>query len=198
MRPAKRVSEAYLRRVAAWYLERYEASSGRLQRVLRVRVQRSATAHGTDPADAQPWIEAILADFAAMGAVDDARFAEGVLRRLAARGVARSRWRAELGQRGVPAATAARAIAQLQAEEAEEAEGGVDPARVAAARHARRRGFGPWARHAVDDVARRKQAMGLMRAGHAPDVVRAVLDPRNVDAARAWADGLLEDDACPG
>ncbi|MFM2162797.1 MAG: hypothetical protein RLZZ383_2309 [Pseudomonadota bacterium] len=195
MRPAKRVSEPYLRRVAAWYLERYEASTGRLRRVLESRVRRSALAHGTDPAEAQPWVDAILADFANTGLVDDARFAEGVLARLQARGVARSRWRGELAARGVGAGPIAAVLAD--AVEAE-AEADVAPSLVAAARHARRRGFGPWARRPVDEATARKQALSLMRAGHPPESVRTVLDPRNAAAARAWADGLPEEDPCLG
>ena len=195
MRPAKRVTETYLRRVAAWYLERYEASTGRLRRVLESRVRRSALAHGTDPAEAQPWIDAIVSDLTGTGLVDDARFAEALLRRLEARGVAAARWRGELRARGVSAATI---DAVLAASATVAAEADVDPRRVAAARHARRRGFGPWVRRPVDDATLRKHAMSLMRAGHAPDAVRAVLDPRNASAARSWADGHPEEDACPG
>ncbi|GHU01624.1 hypothetical protein FACS1894186_4700 [Alphaproteobacteria bacterium] len=66
-----------LENIAVYYLARYEASTARLRAVLAARVRRSPNRAEVPEA----WLDAVVAKMAASGYVDDARFAEGLVRR---------------------------------------------------------------------------------------------------------------------
>ena len=75
-KPPKRVSAPYLERAALHYLERFASSSANLRRVLMRKVDRSAQAHGTDPAEGARWVEDLIARYQRSGLLNDAAYAE--------------------------------------------------------------------------------------------------------------------------
>ena len=54
-KPPRRVTAQYLENAALHYLQRFASSSASLRRVLMRKVDRSAQAHGTDPAEGARW-----------------------------------------------------------------------------------------------------------------------------------------------
>lgn len=100
--------------------------------------------------------------------VDDRGFGEMRVRGLERRGY---------GPRRVAQALTA---AGIDAELREDLSEGID-ARQAAIAYARRRRFGPFGAGEVSSEVRQKQFAAMMRAGHAPAVVREILDAPSVE-----------------
>lgn len=165
-RKPRKTSPASLERAALHHLQRYAATTSGLRRVLMRRVQRSAKAHGTDPAQGRIWIDALLERLVRSGLLDDARFAavraESLLRRgTSLRGIA-----AKLKAKGVAAPEVRGALAALRDE-------GADPDLAAARALARRRRIGPFAKAPGGD---RQRELGiLVRAGFSYSLAKKVL-----------------------
>ncbi len=172
-RVPRRVTAESLRRAALHYLDRYASSQENLRRVLMRKVARSVRAHGTDPAAAAGWIEAVIAELGRNGLLDDAAYAQARARSLRRRGSSERRIRAALRQKGVARAQVDRAIATVTAPGAELA---------AACNYAQRRRLGPF-RPAAERAGRRDRDLAaLARAGF--DLALAL---RIIDAASAEA-----------
>ena len=151
---------ARLRALALRYVERYQVSEAKLSRYLARKLWERGWA-GDGPAP----VAELVAQFAGLGYVDDRAFGEARTRGLASRGFGPRRVTAELGAAGL-----ARDLASEL--------GDTVDARAAAERFAQRRRFGPWDRAAADPNRRRRQVAAMLRAGHAMDVVKAVLGGR--------------------
>ncbi len=188
-RGPKPATPAYLERAALFYLERYASSAENLRRVLLRKVQRSARAHGTDPAEGAATVDALVARFARAGLLDDALYARGQALSLMRRGTSARGIRAKLAQRGVAEAEIAAAMAAC----AEEAG---DPELAAALAYARRRRLGPY-RNAPEAraAAREKDLAALARKGFAPALCLRVIDAEEAEAL--WAEARGESDARP-
>ncbi|MFN4087761.1 MAG: regulatory protein RecX [Alphaproteobacteria bacterium] len=157
-----------LHAAALRHLARYATSSANLRRVLQRRVDRSARLAGTDPAEAAPLVEAVLARLTAAGLLDDAAYAEGLARGLRRRGASRRMVRAKMGEKGVGGELAAAVLAGE--EDAASAE-------LAAARAlARRRRLGPWRDGTARAGRRDRDLAALARAGFDLATARAVID----------------------
>jgi len=152
-----------LRALALRYVERYQVSEAKLRRYLARKLWERGWA-GDMPAPVEP----LIAQLATLGYVDDRTFGEARTRGLAARGFGPRRVTADLGAAG------------LARELASELGDTVD-AQAAAERFAERRRFGPHDRQPFDPDRRRKQFAAMLRAGHAMDVVKAVLGRRGED-----------------
>jgi len=166
-----------LQAAALSYLERFAASAAQLRRVLQRRALRAARANGGDPAEAQAWIDAIVARLQRSGLLDDKRFAEGRAASLARRGTSRRHIAQALAQKGV-------AREHIEAGIAHAHEGHAGPREAdlaAAAAYARRRRLGPY-RPADERAGRRdKDLAALARAGFDFDVARRVIGALNID-----------------
>jgi len=169
-KPPREVDPDYLRRVAIWYLERWDAPPAGLRRILMKRVRRSVQAHGTDPEQAATWVDTVVTEATAAGLVSDDRFAEQTVRRWRASGKSERAIRFGLRAKGVPAeAIDAALAAHAEASEA-------DDELVAALRYARRRSFGPWRRRDKDPDDLRKELASLARQGFNYPLCKRVID----------------------
>jgi regulatory protein len=154
-----------LERLAIAYVGRYATSRAKLRGYLK----RKIAERGWDGEDAPP-IEAIVSRFAELGYVDDRTLAEARGCSLAARGYGARRLDQALGALGISDADAEGA--RRQAEE---------DAWQTALRFAERRRFGPYAIAVPDEAARRRAFGAMIRAGHALEHVRRILDARPGD-----------------
>ena len=146
-----------LRELALRYVERYATSEAKLRRYLARKLYERGWA-GDAPHD----VEALVAQLAGLGYVDDRTFGEARTRGLASRGFGPRRVVADLGAAGL-----ARDLASELGETVD--------AHAAAERFAQRRRFGPYDRSPPDPDRARKQFAAMLRAGHAVAVVKAVL-----------------------
>jgi regulatory protein len=165
-RPPGPVTEAYLRRAALHYLERYAATAEGLRRLLARKAERRARIR----AEAAPdpgLIEAVVTRLAEQGLLDDRRFAEGRAASLRQRGVSARAIRARLQLKGVPSDIADEALSgEAGSPEAE---------RAAAEAYARRRRIGPY-RARERALHRERNLAAMARAGFPFAVARAVID----------------------
>jgi len=170
---AKPPTPARLRRRALYYLERFAASRGRLRLVLRRRALRDAAALDLPPEPVAEAIEALLDDLERSGLLDDAAFAAGRARSLAAKGRPPRRIARELAAQGVEPALIDDALCRLAAERGETP---ADLELDAALAFARRRRLGPFAPPGEAAERRDKALAAFARAGFGLEVARRVLD----------------------
>ncbi len=167
----KRITAAYLDRVALHYLERFSTSSENLRRVLLRRVQRSAAHWDEDPAEGARLVEELLARYLRSGLLDDKLYAEGKVRSLHRRGGSARAIRQALAAKGVEAELVDTSLAAL----AEDAPSG-ELDYTAALNYARRRRLGPYRSPDRRAEMRDKDLAALGRAGFAYAIARRVVD----------------------
>lgn len=171
----RKASPKRLESIALHYLQRFASSSENLRRVLMRRVVKSARTHETDPEEAVPWIDDIIARFRRSGLLDDAGYAEGLTQSLHRRGMPPRAIRARLRQKGVDGAVIDGALARLAEEVG-------DPDLMAALALVRRRRLGPYRTTGARADFRDKDLAAMARAGFGYDVARRVIEAENVDA----------------
>ncbi|MBL6454942.1 RecX family transcriptional regulator [Belnapia sp. T6] len=164
-------TEAALREAALAHLARFAATEVGLRRVLQRRVDRwarRAEAEGLDPtpaAAARALAAQVARQMVALGAVDDAAFAESRARRLARSGRSRRAIAAHLAGKGVAREVAAAALPESEGAEID-----------AALAQCRRRRIGPFAPEPMPREARLKALAALARAGFGREVAETALD----------------------
>jgi regulatory protein len=169
-RQAQPATPDRLEAAALRYLERYAASARHLERLLLLKVRRSAEQHGTDAAAGMAFVRALVERLQGAGILDDGRYAEGKAQSLRRKGGSARAIRAALAAKGI-----AREAVETALSAADEATTGDDADLAAALRLARRRRIGPWrpkdrAAHRLRDLAT------LGRAGFSYDVARRAID----------------------
>ncbi len=169
----RKATATYLRNAALFYLDRYASSTANLRRILMAKVERSARAHDTDRAEGAADVDALLADFARDGVLDDARYAAGRARALFRRGASARAIRARLAAKGVAREHIDPAIAALRDETDE-------PDMTAALTFARRRRLGPYRPQSARADRRARDLASLGRQGFAYDVARRIIDAEDV------------------
>ncbi|MDF1792749.1 MAG: regulatory protein RecX [Thalassobaculaceae bacterium] len=170
------LTKAYLERAALHYLERYASSVEGLRRVLMRRVDKAAREERCDPGEAAPWVDEVVARYAASGLVDDRSFAEGRAASLRRRGESARRISMKLREKGVDGDLIDSVLEEEDGPDGRAAE------LAAACRFARRRRLGPL-RDPGDRPDRRDRDMAaLARAGFSLDIAREVLDLPDADA----------------
>ncbi|TCD04808.1 hypothetical protein EYB45_04465 [Erythrobacteraceae bacterium CFH 75059] len=177
------LTAARLDELALAYVARFATSTGKLETYLRRKLRErgwdaEGSAGGGIPDDGDAAVQAIVQRFVAAGYVDDAAFAQGRARALAQRGYGARRVDAALRAAGIDAPLRTRSGPSPRQQ------------REAVLALARRRRIGPFAdaSHigASDPAARQKALAMLLRAGHEPDMARAVLALRTPQEADAW------------
>jgi regulatory protein len=162
-REPRPLDAAQLQEIALGYAARYATTTAKLRRYLTRKLRERAWT----PADA-PDIDGLVERLATLGYVDDRAYAASKQRDLTARGFGAGRVRGALAAAGVSRDDVAAVLAPDDAAPA-------NPY-VAAIAFARRRRFGPFAREASPDPARRQRELAAMaRGGHDFDVARRVL-----------------------
>jgi regulatory protein len=165
--PLKATPERH-ERAALNYLERYDASSGHLRRLLSRKIQVSARIHGTDPEVGRTAVEHLIERLTAAGVLDDARYARARVRGLLARGASAAMIRARLRAKSVPADLIDAALAEVA---------GANPGHelAAALRYAQRRRLGPFRLH--ERAERRERDLAVLgRQGFSYETARRVID----------------------
>ncbi|WP_343046861.1 regulatory protein RecX [Sphingomonas chungangi] len=156
------LDSAALERLALAYVSRYATSKAKLRDYLKRKIAERGWG-GEEPAP----VETTVSRFAELGYVDDRMLAEARGRSLAARGYGAHRLTQTLGALGISEADARDARQQAR-----------ENAWQTALRFAERRRFGPYAREVPDEAQRRRAFGAMIRAGHAPEHVRRILDAR--------------------
>jgi len=158
-----------LERAAIAYLRRFPASSPRLRKVLRRRLDRAERrGDELDRAGLERAIDEVVEAMCARGLVDDATYARALAESFRRRGLSRRALGSKLRQKDVPAELI---DAVMEADRA----GGDDAEREAAWRYAKRRRLGPFRR--ADRAERRDRDLAAMgRAGFGFGVARDVVD----------------------
>ncbi len=176
-REPRPIDAAQLQEMALGYAARYATTTAKLRRYLERKLRERIWT----PAEA-PDLDALVLRLASLGYIDDRAWAASKQRELTARGFGQGRVRGALAAAGVSRDDVSAVLAPADAATA-------DPY-ASAVEFARRRRFGPFAREAALDPARRNREMAAMaRAGHGFDVARRVLAA--VDEASALA--LIDD-----
>ena len=97
------------------YLDRFDASANRLQRILADFVKRRARALDVDPAPFMSIVAEMLDRYQKNGLVDDRRYGTTMARGLVERGVSRQAIRAKLHARGITASVIDEVVNELGA-----------------------------------------------------------------------------------
>ncbi len=157
------VTATYLRNSALHYVSQRAASIAMVRQILERRAKKRLAVRTLD-APTEALIEAAIAELAALGLVDDMRFAGGRAATLAGKGLARSRIAQGLRSKGV-------------ARETSEAAVGDDIDDLAQARRfVTRKRLGALRRGGMTLESRRKDLASLARAGFAYSVASRALD----------------------
>lgn len=177
-RPPRPLDAARLEELALAYVARFATSAGKLADYCRRKLRERGW-----EGDAAPDTAALVARFVAAGYVDDAAFARGRAEGLRRRGYGDRR--VEQALRGAGIGEDERAAAR-----------GDDAARRRAALvMARKRGFGPFGEETLDRARREKQIAAMLRAGHALDSARELIDASSEAAALEWVQEADEEPA---
>lgn len=159
-RPAKKppppLNDERLRGLALHYVGKYATTQGKLTTYLARKVRERGWSNER-PAD----IDALVSQFAELGYVNDAQFAEARSRSFVHRGYGRRRLDDDLRASGIVESDAAGAVGHM-----------VDSEFTAATNFARRKRVGPFASEAAPPEKRQKQLQGFLRAGHSFDLAR--------------------------
>jgi regulatory protein len=171
----KKVTARYLENAALYHLERYATSRAHLGRLLMMRVERSARAHGTDRNEGAEWIAAVLDKLTRNGLLDDRAYAETRARSLHRRGTSGRGIRADLNAKGVAQDLIGKALAGL-------VDDVTNPEAAAAIIYARKRRLGPYRAPEQRIEKRERDMSALGRKGFSYDLVRQVIDAVDVTA----------------
>lgn len=148
---------AGLEAAALRHVERFQTTRARLVRLLEAKLRQRGWDGATPPDPA-----GLAERLAALGYIDEAAFAQARARGGAARGQGARRIGARLAADGIDADARHAALSDHDA-------------LAAAIRHARRRRLGPFGPPPADRAARERQVASLVRAGHAPNLARAII-----------------------
>lgn len=183
--------QGYLDRAGGFYLQRYDTSEDNFRRILHRKAVRRGIPDDVEHDEISERVEAVVAKYVGLGALNDFEYALRKARGLHARGKARSRIKGWLRQRGVSADVAVAALDRV-------AEGHRDMDMRAAIMVARRRRIGPF-RRPVDDepkrpkrdeAMRRKRELAILaRSGFSFSIARVVIDADTEGALNAAMDG---------
>ena len=169
-RKPRPLDPAKVEELALAYVARFATSAAKLERYL-VRKLRERGWDG----EREPDLTALVGRYVSLGYVDDAAFARAKGGSLLRRGYGPRRVRQALAEAGIDEATR------------DEARAGAAAERRAALALARKRGFGPFGLARPDRQQREKQLAAMLRAGHALDSAREMVDAASEAAAEDWA-----------
>ena len=149
-KPPLPLDNARLRGLALHYVGKYATTRGKLTAYLVRRIRERGWSNDR-PAD----IDALVSQFAELGYVNDAQFAEARSRSFVGRGYGKRRLDEDLRAAGITETDAAEAVGHM-----------IESAFSAAQNFARRKRIGPFASDVAPPEKRQKQLQGFLRAGH--------------------------------
>jgi regulatory protein len=171
------IDAARLHELALAYVARFATSRAKLETYLRRKLRERGWAE-----EGEPPVAALAERMVEAGYVDDAAYARAKSGSLLRRGY---------GLRRVEQALGAAGIAE---DVREDIRPGERTKRRAALAMAVKRRFGPFGQSALDRPQREKQVAAMLRAGHALDSARRLIDAPSREAAEQWA--AEGEDAC--
>jgi regulatory protein len=166
-----------LEELALAYVARFATTRAKLESYLARKVRE----RGWD-GEAPPALAALSERFESAGYIDDEAYARAKSGSLMRRGYGMRRVGQALGAAGVEEAVRERVSP------------GETERRAAALVMVRRKRYGPFASEPAERAQREKQIAAMLRAGHAMDHVRALLDAASVDDALEWAEAERDDE----
>lgn len=176
-RPPKPLDAARLGEFALAYVARFATSAAKFETYLKRKLRERGWEGEGDPD-----IAGLVTRYVELGYIDDESYARtragGLLRR-------------GYGQRRVNQALGAAGIAE---EIRESVRAGEAQQRAAALAMVKKRRFGPFGPAALDRARREKQIAAMLRAGHALDSARELVDAASESAAEEWAAEALEEE----
>ncbi|WP_336982186.1 regulatory protein RecX [Altererythrobacter fulvus] len=164
------LDRARMEEMALAYVARFATSAAKLEAYLKRKLRE----RGWD-GEGQPDVAALVGRYVELGYIDDETYARAKAGGLLRRGYGPRRVSQALGAAGI----AEDIRESVQASEAEE--------RRAALALARKRRFGPFGAGVADRAMREKQIAAMLRAGHALDSARELVDAPSAEAAEQWA-----------
>jgi regulatory protein len=148
------------------YIQRYFASTVMLRRALERRAFRFVRKHGGTIEEAKPLIEAEIKKRIEDGSLNDALFAETMVRELQKSGASLLKIKQKLFQKGLSSIHIDNAIRSQQDL--------YDP-RDSALRYAKKRGFGPYRAPHIQEDRFKKELASMVRAGHSYGISKEIL-----------------------
>lgn len=98
----RKITPEYLKNAGAYYLGRYASTTQRFREVMRRKIQRSITEHGTPNfEDACAWLETVILDFVRLGYLNDALFSKTFTRTMQDKGLSARKISIKLSERGI-------------------------------------------------------------------------------------------------
>lgn len=158
-RPLSPLNESKLNELALRYVGKYATTRAKLRAYLSRKLRERGWS-----GESAPDTEALAERFARAGYIDDAAYALGKSRALAARGYGKRRLVEKLHVAGVDEENGRAAREHADAE-----------ALHAALRFAERRKLGPFRRDELDPKEREREIAAMIRAGHPFAVAKAIL-----------------------
>jgi regulatory protein len=158
-RTAKPLDPSRLRSLALHYVGRFATTQHKLATYLKRRIRERGWEGENDPE-----LDALVVEFAELGYVDDAGYANGRAASLLRRGYGPARVRMSLREAGIAADDVA-SLSDIDEDQATEA----------ALAFARRKRIGPFASGAQDPAKRQKSLAAMLRAGHSFAVAQKIL-----------------------
>jgi regulatory protein len=166
-RPTGKLSYQALLHKAQGYVDRYGCASHSLREVLKRRVRKSREQPGFDAEQAADWIETVIRDLSAAGAIDDRRFARERARVLFERGFSTYRIRQKLSEKRIFGEVADEAIKFVTADSS-------NPDLEAGHAYAKRRRIGRYRIDDRDEMAQKDLAK-IARAGFSYGIAKQVV-----------------------
>ncbi|MFL0357653.1 regulatory protein RecX [Erythrobacter sp. GH1-10] len=182
---ARPLDETSLRDLALSYAARFATTGAKLEAYLARKIRERGVAEDGDGRTRELDVKALVARLAELGYVDDEAYARMKTRDLTGRGYGARRVEQALWAAGVEE--------EVRAEHAP----GELQSREAAVLMAKKRRFGPFGDRSANDrvkeldpvVARKlreKQLAAMLRAGHAMDHVRFIIDAQSAERVEEW------------
>lgn len=160
------LDRAKLRALALHYAGRYATTQAKLATYLNRKIRERGW-QGDAPAD----LETLVQEFAELGYVNDASFAEARSRSFVRRGYGTRRLAQDLNAAGITQDDSAIAMDEAQ-----------DGAWISAQNFARRKRMGPFASEMASPELKQKQLQAFMRAGHGWELARRFVEAEPGDA----------------
>ncbi len=154
--PPRPLDAERLRALALHYAGRYATTKGKLGSYLNRKIRERGW-EGERPAN----LEALIQEFAELGYVNDAGFAEARARSFVRRGFGTRRLSQDLNAAGISESDGLDAMQEAQA-----------GAWASADNFAKRKRIGPYAQDIAEPALKQKQLQAFLRAGHSWDISR--------------------------
>lgn len=175
-KPPKKITADYLHNAGLYYLQRFAASTGRFQRVMTRKIDRSCHYHSDQDREAcLAMLDKLVVRFVESGLLNDDIYARGLALSLRRRGYSTRMISSKMGERGVGSDAIAQALAELN-----EGEQNHDPDLEAGLRLARRRRIGPYGPAGAE--IENKHIAAFARAGFSYEMTQKILAMPRADA----------------